>query len=124
MKKVSLIIAIVLFSLNTFSQGLILKEEINTNDLIGYWEPDQESAHLFFWKSKGNVLHVKEVSGSSGLPIDIITLKVNRSSIFIKTIFVPNKWIVECTYTFIDNNTLKCEVTGDAVATIIYKKKE
>ena len=119
MKKVFLIIAVALFSLNTFSQ-----EKINTNDLIGYWEPDQESAHLFFWISKSNELHVKEISCSSGLPIDIITLKVNQSSIFIKTIFVPNKWIVECTYTFIDNNTLKCEVTGDAVATIIYKKKE
>jgi hypothetical protein len=119
MKKVFLVIAIALFSLTTFAQ-----EKINTDQLIGYWEPDQESAHLFFWKDKVGNLHVKEVSESSGLPIDIITLKVNRSSIFIKTIFVPNKWIVECTYTFIDNDTLKCEVTGDAVATIIYKKKE
>jgi len=119
MKKVFLIIAITLFSLSAFSQ-----EKINTNDLIGYWEPDQESAHLFFWKSNDQILHAKEISGTSGLSIDIITLKVNHSSIFIKTIFVPNKWVVECTYTFIDNNTLKCELTGDAIATIIYKKKE
>jgi len=119
MKKVFLIIAITLFSLSTFSQ-----EKINTNDLIGYWEPDQESAHLFFWKSNDQILHVKEISGTSGKTIDIITLKVNHSSIFIKTIFVPNKWVVECVYTFINDNTLKCELTGDAIATIIYKKKE
>ena len=119
MKKVFLIIAITLFSLSTFSQ-----EKINTNYLIGYWEPDQESAQLFFWKDADGKLQVQEISGTSGEPIDIITLKIENNSVFIKTIFIPNKWIVSSVYTFIDKQTLKCEVTGDAEATIIYKKKK
>lgn len=124
MKKVFLIIAITLFSLNTFSQGLILENKINTNNLIGYWEPDQESAQLFFWKDADGRLQVQEISGTSGEPIDIITLKIEGNSVFIKTIFIPNKWIVSSVYTFIDKQTLKCEVTGDAETTIIYKKKK
>jgi len=124
MKKVFLIIAITLFSLNSFSQGLILEKKINTNNLIGYWEPDQESAQLFFWKDTDGRLQVQEISGTSGEPIDIITLKIEGNSVFIKTIFIPNKWIVSSVYTFIDKQTLKCEVTGDAEATIIYKKKK
>lgn len=124
MKKVFLIIAITLFSLNLFSQGLILEKKINTNNLIGYWEPDQESAQLFFWKDADGRLQVQEISGTSGEPIDIITLKIEGNSVFIKTIFIPNKWIVSSVYTFIDKQTLKCEVTGDAEATIIYKKKK
>jgi hypothetical protein len=124
MKKVFLIIAITLFSLSTFSQGLILEKKINTNNLIGYWEPDQESAQLFFWKDADGRLQVQEISGTSGEPIDIITLKIEGNSVFIKTIFIPNKWIVSSVYTFIDKQTLKCEVTGDAEATIIYKKKK
>ena len=124
MKKVFLIIAITLFSLNSFSQGLILEKKINTNNLIGYWEPDQESAQLFFWKDTDGRLQVQEISGTSGEPIDIITLKIEGNSVFIKTIFIPNKWIVSSVYTFIDKQTLKCEVTGDAETTIIYKKKK
>jgi hypothetical protein len=124
MKKVFLIIAITLFSLSTFSQGLILENKINTNNLIGYWEPDQESAQLFFWKDADGKLQVQEISGTSGEPIDIITLKIENNSVFIKTIFIPNKWIVSSVYTFIDKQTLKCEVTGDAETTIIYKKKK
>tara|TARA_R110000822_G_C15299403_1_gene491797 strand:+ start:200 stop:574 length:375 start_codon:yes stop_codon:yes gene_type:complete len=124
MKKVFLIIAITLFSLITFSQGLILENKINTNNLIGYWEPDQESAQLFFWKDADGKLQVQEISGTSGEPIDIITLKIENNSVFIKTIFIPNKWIVSSVYTFIDKQALKCEVTGDAETTIIYKKKK
>jgi hypothetical protein len=124
MKKVFLIIAITLFSLNTFSQGLVLKKKIDTNKLIGYWEPDQESAQLFFWKDTNGRLQTQEISGTSGEPISLITLRVDENSVFIKTIFIPNNWIVSSVFTFIDDTTLKCEVTGDAETTIIYKKKK
>jgi hypothetical protein len=124
MKKVFLIIAIALVSLNVFSQGLVLKKKIDTNKLIGYWEPDQESAQLFFWKDTNGRLQTQEISGTSGEPISLITLRVDNNSVFIKTIFIPNNWIVSSVFTFIDDTTLKCEVTGDAETTIIYKKKK
>ena len=124
MKKVFLVIAIALVSLNVFSQGLVLKKKIDTNKLVGYWEPDQESAQLFFWKDTNGRLQTQEISGTSGEPISLITLRVDEDSVFIKTIFIPNNWIVSSVFTFIDDTTLKCEVTGDAETTIIYKKKK
>jgi len=124
MKKVFLVIAVALFSLNVFSQGLVLKKKIDTNKLVGYWEPDQESAQLFFWKDTNGRLQTQEISGTSGEPISLITLRVDENSVFIKTIFIPNNWIVSSVFTFIDDTTLKCEVTGDAETTIIYKKKK
>ena len=124
MKKVFLVIAIALVSLNVFSQGLVLKKKIDTNKLVGYWEPDQESAQLFFWKDTNGRLQTQEISGTSGEPISLITLRVDENSVFIKTIFIPNNWIVSSVFTFIDDTTLKCEVTGDAETTIIYKKKK
>jgi len=119
MKKVFLVIAIALFSLTTFAQ-----EKISIDKLIGYWEPDQESAQLFFWKDTNGMLQTQEISGTSGEPIDIITLRVDEDSVFIKTIFIPTNWVVSSVFTFLDDTTLKCEVTGNARATIIYKKKK
>ena len=122
MKKVFLIIAIALFSLTFFSQGLIIKEKINVSNLIGYWRPDQESTQLFFWKDINGKLQVQEISGTSGEPLDILNLKVNENSVYIKTIFKPTEWTTESTYTFIDNQTLECVVTGEFATSIIYTK--
>jgi hypothetical protein len=122
MKKVFLIIVVALFSLNAFSQGLILKEKINTNDLIGYWQPDEESTQLFFWKDANGKLQVQEISGTSGEPLDILDLKVNENSVYIKTIFVQTDWTTESVYTFTNKQTLKCIISGDAQTTITYTK--
>ena len=117
MKKVFLVIAIALFSLNTFAQ-----QKINVDDLIGYWKPDQESAELFFWKDTTGKLQTQEISSTSGRQIDLITLKINDTSIFIRTIFIPNNWVTENTYTFVNDTTLRCVVTGDGEGVIVYKK--
>jgi hypothetical protein len=117
MKKVFLIIGIALSSFNVFSQ-----QEINTDDLIGYWKPDQESAQLFFWKDSLGRLQSQEISGTDGEPIDLITLRVEKDYIFIRTIYVPNNWVTENIYTFINKTTLRCVVTGDGNGTLIYTK--
>jgi hypothetical protein len=117
MKKVFLIIAIALFSLNTFAQ-----QKINVDDLIGYWKPNEELSELFFWKNTEGKLQTQEISSTSGRQIDLVELKVNTDSIFIKTIFVPNNWVTENTYIFIDANTLKRITTGDGQGVTIYKK--
>ena len=115
--KNSLLGALLLLSTLSFGQ-------INTNDLIGYWEPNEESSQLFFWKDVDGRLQVQEISGTSGDPLDTISLRVNDNSVFIRAIFMPLNWVTECTYTFIDAKTLKCIVTGDGQGTIIYTKKK
>ena len=117
MKKVFLITVFALLSFNVFSQ-----QEINNNDLIGYWKPDQESAQLFFWKDSSGRLQTQEINESNGEPIDLITLRVEKDYVFIRTIYVPNNWVTENIYTFINKTTLKCVVTGDGNGTLIYTK--
>jgi hypothetical protein len=118
MKNLILITAFV-FGIQTtaFSQN-----KINTDDLIGYWKPDEESSQLFFWKDVNGKLQVQEICGSTGEPIDLIRLKVTEYCVIIDTIFKPNEWVTRSEYYFIEPATLKCLVTGDSNATIFYKK--
>ena len=120
MKKVLFIIVVTLFSLNVNAQST--NEKLNTDDLIGYWKPDQESAQLFFWKDSLGRLQTQEINESNGEPIDLITLKVEKDFVFIRTIYTPNNWVTENVYTFINKTTLKCIVTGDGNGTLIYTK--
>lgn len=122
MKKLFLIVAVVLFNLTSFSQVSFIKEKINTDDLIGYWQPDQESVQLFFWKDTLGKLQMQEISGTSGNPLDILSFKINENSVYAKTIFESTMWTTENVFTFINKTTLKCVVTGDGFGTIIYKK--
>jgi len=117
MKKVFLIIAIALFSLNSFAQ-----QKINVDDLVGYWKPSEESSQLFFWKDCNGKLQVQEICGSTGQPIDLIRLKINEYSLIIDTIFKPNEWVVRSEYTLKETNELVCIISGDANTTIYYTK--
>jgi len=117
MKKVFLIFIILIIGLIVFSET-----KINTNNLIGYWKPNQESTQLFFWKDINGRLQAQEISGTSGEPLDILNLKINKNSVCIKTIFKPTGCATESTYAFVDNQTLECIVAGDTATTIIYTK--
>jgi hypothetical protein len=117
MKKVFLIIAITLFSLNSFAQ-----QKINVDDLVGYWKPSEESSQLFFWKDCNGKLQVQEICGSTGEPIDLIRLKINEYSLTIDTIFKPNQWVTSSEYFLTETNILICHITGDANVTIYYTK--
>jgi hypothetical protein len=115
-----------LFLLLIFVFGLststYCQDKINTDDLIGYWKPDQESSQLFFWKDSFGRLQMQEICESTGQPIDLITLRVEKDYIFTRTIFVENNWVTENTFTFKDKKTLQCLVTGDGNVTIVYSK--
>ena len=117
MKKLLLIAVFLTLSFNVFSQ-----QKINTNDLIGYWQPDKESTHLFFWKDVNGRLQIQEISDATREPLNIITLKVYKNFIFVKEIFLQNNWITDNIYTVINKKTLKCVVIGTIKDTIIYTK--
>ena len=118
MKNLILVIVLVL-AIQTASFG---QNKINTDDLIGYWKPDIESAQVFFWKDINGKLQLQEISGSSGEPIDIISLRIKDDSIIARTIFIPNHWVTESNFSFVDKNTLVCKITGDGEGTITYTK--
>lgn len=116
MKKVFLIIAILMFSLNVQAQ------KINTDNLIGYWKPTQQSTQLFFWKDTKGVLQMQEISETSGDPLDLITLREENDKLFVVTNFAPEDYTVESTYSFLDENTIVCIVKGEENSTLIYKR--
>ena len=120
MKKVFLIIVVVLFSLNISAQ-----EDINTDELIGWWMPDQDSSQLFFWKDVKGDLQVQRISNVTGSPLVLRDFRVNLESVFIKS-SLPS---TDCTtldyFVFIDRLTLECTSTDVATKKtikIIYSK--
>ena len=122
MKKVFLIAVVVLGSMFVIF-NLTNTKKIDTNKLIGYWEPNEESSQLFFWKNNNGVIQAQEISGTSGEPIDIIDFKIYDNYFLIKTIFKPNNWIANSEYTFVNDTTLSCIVkNSEGAAELIYTK--
>ncbi len=117
MKKVFLAFVILIFSSSVFSQT-----KINTNDLIGYWEPDQESSQLFFWKNLNGDLQIQDICGSTGEPLQLIEFKINQNNIFVKEVSIENKWVTTSSFTIINKTTLQRVVEGDINVIITYTK--
>ena len=117
MKKVFFIIVVALLSLNINAQV-----KFTTEDLIGYWEPNESSANLVIWQDvKGN-LQLVQFSTTSGKPLRLISMQLKDDILIVKSIFDEKDWATECSYTFIDNKTLQCSVKGPINTTIIYTK--
>jgi hypothetical protein len=118
MKNLFFVVAFVLAIQTTvFSQN-----KINTDDLIGYWKPNEESSQVFFWKDINGKLQLQEICGSTGEPIDIVSLRIKDDTVIARTIFIPNHWVTEGSFTFKDKNTLVCKISGDGEGTITYTK--
>jgi uncharacterized membrane protein len=122
MKKTFLIAAILLaMAFAVFN--LTNTQDINSGDLIGYWEPDEESSQLFFWENDNGEIQVQEISGTSGEPIDVLDFKIYNKYFLVKTIFKPTNWVANSKYTFINKTTLSCIVeTSTGSTELIYTK--
>jgi hypothetical protein len=118
MKNLFLVLVCV-FGTSTIIFG---QQSINTDELIGYWMPDEESTQLFFWKDVNGKLQMQEISGTNGEPLDLLDLRVNSNSVYAKTTYSKLNWVTENTFTLIDKETLQCLITGAGTATIIYRK--
>jgi hypothetical protein len=122
MKKVFLILVAGL-TLTFVIFNLTNTKKIDTNNLIGYWKPNEESSQLFFWKDTNGKIQVQEISGTSGDPIDVINFKIYDNYFLVKTIFKPNNWIANSEYTFVNDTTLSCIVkNSEGAVKLIYTK--
>ena len=122
MKKAFLITAVVLLSVFVIF-NLTDTEKVNTNNLIGYWKPNEESSQLFFWKDTNGEIQIQEINGTDGEPIDIVDFKIYDNCFLVKTIFKPNNWIANSKYVFINDTTLSCVVNHPEGNTeLIYTK--
>ena len=118
MKNLLLVIAFV-FGIKT---TVYCQNKINTDDLIGYWKPDEESSQLFFWKDVNGDLQVQIISGTLGEPFETKGFKVKETFIDIIISMSEPKYSTKNHFTLINDTTLKCEVTGDWTGTLIYSK--
>jgi hypothetical protein len=119
MRKVILVFLLVFGIQNT----VFCQNSINTDNLIGYWRcKHEEASELFFWKDVNGKLQVQEISSMSGQPFDVITFRIDKNSIFIRTFFMPQSYASECVYTLIDKKTLKCVVRAEVEGVLIYTK--
>jgi hypothetical protein len=117
MKKVFLITVFALLSFNIFAQS-----KVDINSLIGYWEPNRHSTRIVFWKDIKNRLQVIEFDTVDGVPLRLLSMKIVNSTLVIKTICDEKNWTTECSYTFIDDNTLECIVKGPINTTVVYTR--
>jgi hypothetical protein len=117
MKKVFLITVFALLSFNIFAQS-----KVNINSLIGYWEPNRHATQMVFWKDIKNQLQVVEFSTVDGGPLRLLSIRIVNNVLVIKSICDETNWTTECSYTFIDNNTLECIVKGPVNATVVYTR--
>lgn len=117
MKKVFFVIMVALFSLNINAQ-----EKFTTEDLIGYWEPNESSAQLVIWNDVKGDLQMVEFSTTSGTPLRLLSMQLKNEVLVVKSIFDEKNWVTECSYTFIDKKTLQCSIKGPINTTIIYTK--
>ena len=119
MKKLILILALGLFSVNTFAQ-----EEINELQLIGWWTPDKPSAHLFFWETPIGELKVQQISNTTGERFILRDFRINLESIFIKSGIKEEDKALNY-YIMLENGTIECTSTNcitQKITKIIYTK--
>ena len=128
MKKVILISAMVLSFVSNAqihnSSGNIKTKSsfaFTNDDYLGYWY-SEDATHLVIWKDANNTMQVVEFSSYSNTPLDIISADFNKTNLLVKTNFKENNWVTESEFTFVDSTSLKCTVSGDGNATVIYKK--
>ena len=115
MKKL-LLGALLLLSMVSFGQLSTLDK------FIGYWEPDQHSTQIVFWKDVNQHFQMVEFSTISGEVLTLNSLKLVEKSIVVKTTFDSRNWNTQATFTLLDDKTMKCVVTGDGEGIITYTK--
>jgi len=119
MRKVILVFVLVFGIQNT----VLCQNFINTNNLIGYWRClDEDATELFFWKDVNGKLQAQQISSLSGQPLDVITLRIDKNSIFLRTFFMPQSYAAESVFTFIDKKTLKCAIRAESEGVLLYTK--
>lgn len=118
MKKI--ITAILLLA--TLSGTAQSKVKMNSDDLIGYWEPDQHATHMVIWKDVEGYYQVIQFSTNSGIPLEILEFTMYYDAIVLRTLFTSTNWTTKQVFRFVDKNTLQCEITGDGEGIVTYTK--
>jgi len=119
MKKIFLTVGMFIFSVSVLSQKLI-----NLQDLVGYWEPNDHATHIVMWFDSNNEFQLIEFTTTDYVPLTLISMMIVGDKLKVKARYDENNWESEAVYSFIDKQTLKCEITNkyNKKSIVIYDK--
>ena len=114
MKLLLVTVILCITSLPAFSQ-----KGLNKN-FIGYWASDATSTRTVIFKDKEDILQMVKWDSSDGEEIEVNEMKVIGESIKTVEWTKSTNWIIECTYTIVDKNKLKCVIVREDNTTTIF----
>ncbi|MCG9910524.1 MAG: hypothetical protein MH137_04405 [Flavobacteriales bacterium] len=114
MKLLLVTVILCITSLPAFSQ-----KGLNKN-FIGYWASDATSTRTVIFKDKEDILQMVKWDSSDGEEIEVNEMQVVGASIKTKETTRSTNWVIECTYTIVDKNKLKCVIVREDNTTTIF----
>ena len=90
---------------------------------IGYWTTDGSKARTVIFKDKDDVFQMVTWDSSDGEEMEILKIQVTNNTIKTTQKMVSTNHVIYCTYSSVDENTLKCTIGGDGNGYIIYFKR-
>ena len=114
MKKLLLSICI-LFTMASYSQ---ISKEIQ-----GIWKGEDSSYYVLVVANEEEKLQFANVSWEEGNILKEEVLEKEKEHIITQIYNPENDWLVSIKYTMVDENTVKCEFSGDSENVSIYKRQ-
>ena len=114
MKKLLLSICI-LFTMTSYSQI--------SKDIQGIWKGEGSSYYVLVVANEEEKLQFANVSWEQGNILKEEVLEKEREHIITQIYNPENDWWVSIKYTMVDENTVKCEFSGDSENVSIYKRQ-
>ena len=114
MKKLLLSICI-LITMTSYSQI--------SKDIQGIWKGEGSSYYVLVVANEEEKLQFANVSWEQGNILKEEILEKEREHIITQIYNPENDWWVSIKYTMVDENTVKCEFSGDSDNVSIYKRQ-
>ena len=114
MKKVFLIIAIALFSLNINAQ------KMSKNFLAGKWK--SETVEIEFFIKEKRYLNITAFSYLTGNNFKILGYELTNKNLYLKMLHEPNDWTSLAKFIIIDEDTMVANYVANVSGQIIYKR--
>ncbi len=106
-----------LFIVLTFNAQTTTKESF-----IGQWTSSGEATEIIVRKKDNGKIEVLDYSSYSGEQLKVLSININDNRLKIETVFEKTNWNTTSEFTFINENTLVCKISGDAEGLVIYKR--
>ena len=116
MKKVFLIIAFTLFSLNISAQ------KMSSAYLEGQWTSNGKGTEIVISGTNKHKLIITSVSSYSGENIKVTGYYMDKKNLYLETLFEPNNFEAVVKFIIVDNDTMVADVVSKFPGQTIYKR--